>query len=45
MKEDFTLDLEAFDASLDGVKLVCRAHIQCIGSRNPIEYVIENLIP
>ena len=42
VKEDFTLDLEAFDASLDGVKLVCIVHTSnVLGVRNPIEYVIE----
>ena len=42
VKDDFTLDLEAFDASLDNVKLVCIVHTSnVLGVRNPIEYVIE----
>tara|TARA_Y100000766_G_C18883657_1_gene594719 strand:- start:419 stop:1612 length:1194 start_codon:yes stop_codon:yes gene_type:complete len=40
--EDFTLDMEAYAASLDGAKLVCVVHTSnVLGVRNPLEEIIE----
>jgi len=40
--DDFTLDMEAYAASLDGAKLVCVVHTSnVLGVRNPMEEIIE----
>jgi cysteine desulfurase/selenocysteine lyase len=40
--ETFRLDMQAFDAALEGVKLVCSIHTSnVLGIRNPIEHIIE----
>ncbi|MDE0869488.1 MAG: SufS family cysteine desulfurase [Candidatus Poseidoniaceae archaeon] len=40
--EDFTLDMDAYAASLDGAKLVCVVHTSnVLGVRNPMEEIIE----
>ena len=40
--EDFTLDMDVYAASLDGVKLVCVVHTSnVLGVRNPMEEIIE----
>ena len=40
--DDMTLDMDAFEASLDGAKLVCVVHTSnVLGVRNPVEHIIE----
>ena len=40
--EDMTLDMEAYEASLHGAKLVCVVHTSnVLGVRNPVERIIE----
>jgi cysteine desulfurase/selenocysteine lyase len=40
--DDMTLDMEAYEASLPGAKLVCVVHTSnVLGVRNPVEYIIE----
>ena len=40
--ENFTLDMDAYAASLDGAKLVCVVHTSnVLGVRNPMEEIIE----
>ncbi len=39
---DMTLDMEAYEASLEGAKLVCVVHTSnVLGVRNPVERIIE----
>ena len=39
---DMTLDLEAFEASLEGARLVCVVHTSnVLGVRNPVEHIIQ----
>ena len=40
--DDMTLDMEAYEASLPGAKLVCVVHTSnVLGVRNPVEHIIE----
>jgi len=42
VKEDLTLDMEIFEASLEGAKLVCVVHISnVLGVCNPVEKIIS----
>ena len=42
VKDDFTLDMEAYEASIEGAGLVCVVHTSnVLGVRNPIEKIIE----
>ena len=42
LNDDFTLDMEAFHSSLDGVRLICVVHTSnVLGIRNPIEEIIQ----
>jgi len=40
--DDMTLDMEAYEASLPGAKLVCVVHTSnVLGVRNPVEHIIQ----
>ncbi len=42
VQQDFTLDMEIFEASLDGAKLVCVVHISnVLGVCNPVDKIIS----
>ena len=40
--DDFTLDMDLFEAAIDGAKLVCVVHISnVLGGCNPVEKIVE----